>query len=303
MRILFLGWPLAFYGIPLLQLNAVNALRELGNEVDYFDIRGFRGSIAGYDVAVIQGDHLPEIVPQLRKSGDAPIVFIAGGHCVQYISNVFDQDPNTFAAMFTRADKERPELLPYNDRILILPHFISQVQSSTPFTDRSGILIGEVSKNINFSTEDYTKWVRPLIDKYALWGYNTGYDYPKPPNGINVMGSLSYGEFVKWADHFRLYLHFSNKASFETVPVEMAGMGIPVISLSMPMALNCTLGNAAFVVDSPSKLEYAVYRLYNDEALWGRFSDAGKAAYKAVSNPVAYWQLQLEYLYKYRAVT
>lgn len=210
------------------------------------------------------------------------------------------EHPRCFFASFSNStslvlgEEYQDRVVPFPKTIKLNHHLISRKS----FEEREGIFLGDLAKlgNSRLTHGNVLKWLEqiriklPHVNIYVLKHYHTDIKL------ANYLKVLPYTEEIESIlPNFRLCVNLTPGATFEMVPVEAMLSGTPVLHRSMPQSLSEYLSPNAIEVSTPSELGELCKRLYENESLWARTSDAGLSAYNSlkVENVIAAFDMSI----------
>ena len=207
----------------------------------------------------------------------------------------YNADPRrspVFLATFSDMARLDPRLAPIAGHLLQLHKTIdlAPLKDIAPprFADSEGIFIGDLSKAMNplIAGENPLAWLQairnrmPYANLYAMEHYKLppGVKAPDYVRLVPYLGDKLFDFIAKR----RIVLCLNIHTTFEMVPVEAAGLGVPVAHRDMPQSLSEYLGPVSLKSNSPEEMAFLCERVYNDESLWTRISAATRRIGSAV---------------------
>lgn len=188
-----------------------------------------------------------------------------------------------FFNTFTTTALFDPLLESIRDRLVALPHPFKRTPSTTPFSGREGICIGDVGKMTSPQRTGIDPF--PVIEKLLEKGYPVIglHQYPpvrKIPEGI-VVKPYKHALFQESLAQFRVYVAFTQHETFGMVPMEALAAGTPVVYPPMPQSLSEYIGPAGLCYRDEDDLVELVELLYRNEFVWNGMSASGVRATEA----------------------
>lgn len=165
--------------------------------------------------------------------------------------------------------------------VVALPKTIEVPSNRTADFRRSeGVFVGDYGKLCNERLLDHPveEWLEAI--KHALPGvpiFALSQYRPTQAKKLDIeIRPYVPGPLAEDLAAVRLMVSPFRYCTFEMVPVELAGAGIPIVYRSMEQSLSGYLGAAGVAVDSPDDLASVLPRLYHDPSLWNGLSRAGE---------------------------
>lgn len=186
------------------------------------------------------------------------------------------------ACVFTYAGTQAPALTAVQSNLLCIPKTIDFDRSiRAQFSQTDGIFLGDLQKLLNRQLvggqiEDWIDALREALPEaklYAVRQYGGKIDREL---GLTVLPYTTGLEWEQWLAMRRLACCLTPHATFEMIPVEAAGLGVPVIYKPMPQSHSETLSVAGICVETPAEFARACAMLYRDPTIWGMYSEAGR---------------------------
>lgn len=178
---------------------------------------------------------------------------------------------------FTDRAKDLGVLAPVADAIFAVPKTIEvpslRVRS---FSSTEGIFLGDYGKLcddglLGFPAEEVISALRTAIPGAPLFAVKQYAPKSSRDFGIRVLPYLSE-DYADTLRSTRLMVNLVKFATFEMVPAELAGMGVPIVHPRMSFSLSDYLGLSAFEVETVEDLARTASVLYSDPMAWGAAS-------------------------------
>lgn len=199
---------------------------------------------------------------------------------ITYWSNKY---PNAvYLMVFTEAALSAELLSKIRNQAVLVPKtLVFPDEPVASFRQSEGVFVGDIAKLSDDSLLDYpaSEWLASI--RRALPGTKIyGVRQYEPKYHVNldideVWPFLADVDFVDKIARRRLMVSLVKYATFEMVPVESAGLGVPVIYPEMPQSLSEHLGLSGVRVDSPDELERVLPVIYRDPLVWRSLSESG----------------------------
>ena len=178
--------------------------------------------------------------------------------------------------------RDMPALDPIRHLITVIPKTIDVPSGHrATFHETSGVFLGDYGKLCEPTLMDHPveEWVAavrrclPGVPLHAVQQYK-----PREAKdlGLDVAPYL-HADYGSWLTGMRMMVSPFRFCTFEMVPIEVAGMGVPVVYRGMEQSLSEYLGMGGVEVESPRDLADVLPYLYRDTSLWRRQSEAGVA--------------------------
>lgn len=183
--------------------------------------------------------------------------------------------------VFTTAMLDKPELRPIRHLLVVMPKTIDLAPAPyADFGSSEGIFLGDVAKLSDASLMDHSvhEWIaaiREALPNVPLFAVRQYIPRHHVDLDIDVVWPFLHEDFSDKLSKMRLMFTPIRYATFEMVPAEAAGLGVPVIYTPMPQSLSEYLGLSGVQVSSPSELAAVLPDLYYDPAVWRSHSTAG----------------------------
>lgn len=183
------------------------------------------------------------------------------------------------ACVFTNTLKSISSFTEFEDNLVCLPKTIDfDVDSPAPtFNTTKGIFFGDLQKLLNKDLVggDIALWLDALrkelpgVPLYAVRQYGGKVDRDLGLEIIPYTVGRAWDEFIASC---RIVTCLTPHATFEMIPVESAGLGIPSVYRPMLHAHSEVLSVSGIEVKSIEEFVHACKCLYNDEAIWNSYS-------------------------------
>lgn len=174
-----------------------------------------------------------------------------------------------------------PELGPVRSLTVALPKTLRIPPGRTAdFTTSAGIFLGDLGKLCEESlfdhpVEDWIAAIRAAVPEAPLFALSQ-YE-PRIPKDLGVeVRPYVDGPLDEDLAGARLMVSPFRHCTFEMVPVELAGAGVPVVYREMEQSLSAYLGAAGVPVGGPDDLAAVLPTLYRDPSVWAGYSRAGQ---------------------------
>ena len=290
-----------------------------GVDVKLFDIEtGDAYNIEGFDadVAIVYvGDperpdfaEVEKVVLHHADLGRAVIVNLSLQGSTQrhhYIAEVMKRwharNPGQFSLMvFTESARTFPGLSEIEELLLTMPKTLEPPEPpAARFAGTKGVFIGDIAKLsddflIGGSGQDWVAAVRsalPGVPVYGVQQYKPR--FPAEFGLDEVWPFMTPQQMSQRLATVRVMVAPTKFATYEMVPMEVAGLGVPVVYRDMPQSLSETLGLSGVRVERPAELLEVLPTLYHDPLVWRSFSLAGEQRFKSQSLTAAAGQLYL----------
>ena len=184
------------------------------------------------------------------------------------------------ACVFSYSVIELEALAPIRDLLVCIPKTIQyDPVYQAAFEHTQGIFLGDLQKLLNRGLVhgDIEDWIAPLrqalpgVPLYAVRQYGGKVDRDL---GLTVVPYTHGPEWEQWLATLRIACCMTPHATYEMVPVECAGLGVPVVYRPMIHAHSEVLSFAGVQVDTPEQFAAACKMLYTDPVLWESHSRA-----------------------------
>ena len=187
------------------------------------------------------------------------------------------------ACVFTNTLKSHPSFAELEGNLVCLPKTIDfDVDFPAPtFGSTKGIFFGDLQKLLNRELVggDIAEWLDALrkelpgVPLYAVRQYGGKIDRDLGLEIIPYTVGQAWDEFISSC---RIVTCLTPHATFEMIPVESAGLGIPSIYRPMLHAHSEALSVAGVEVNNIEEFVHACKSLYNDEAIWNSYSTGSR---------------------------
>lgn len=191
--------------------------------------------------------------------------------------------PGAFSLMtFTGAARSFPEFAAIQHMILEMPKTIRVPNPPfARFHETSGVFLGDVAK---LSDSDLTggnplSWVtsiREALPGVKLYGVKQYIPRFEVDLGLDEVWEFMRGNFSEKLSSMRLMVAPTKYATYEMVPMEIMGLGVPVVYRDMPQSLSESIGLSGVRIEDQADLKSILPVLYHDPNVWADFSRGGK---------------------------
>lgn len=198
------------------------------------------------------------------------------------------------ACLFTYAAMNEPGFDSIRNNLICIPKsidFSSDIQAS--FMQTEGIFLGDLQKLLNrgLVNGEIEEWIAalrkalPSVTLYAVRQYGGRIDREL---GLTVLPYTHGRAWEEWLAAKRIVCCLTPHATYEMIPVEAGGLGVPTIYRPMPQSHSENLSTAGIQVHTPDEFAAACSAIYHDYTLWSMYSRAASArARSAHINQVA----------------
>ncbi|MEO5981147.1 MAG: FkbM family methyltransferase, partial [Pedococcus sp.] len=293
----------------------------LGYSVDarLFDIEtGDAYNLGGFDpdVAIVYvGDperpdfaDVEKVVLHHADLGRAVIVNLSlqgSAHRHHYITEVMKRwharNPGQFSLMiFTESARGFPGLAEIENLLLPVPKTLEPPEPpAARFANTRGVFMGDIAKLsdeslIGGSGQAWVDAVRACLPDVPLYGVQQYKPRFPADFGLDEVWPFMTPKLMSQRlAQVRIMVAPTKFATYEMVPMEVAGIGVPVVYRDMPQSLSETLGLSGVRVERPEDLLEVLPTLYHDPLVWRSFSLAGEQRFKSQSLAAASGHLYL----------
>lgn len=205
------------------------------------------------------------------------------------------------ACLFTYAAMSDPGFEAIRSNLICIPKsidFSSDIRAS--FEQTEGIFLGDLQKllNRNLVNGDIEDWIAALrkalpgVTLYAVRQYGGKIDREL---GLTVLPYTHGRAWEEWLAAKRIVCCLTPHATYEMIPVEAGGLGVPTIYRPMPQSHSENLSTAGIQVHTPEEFAAACSALYYDYTLWSMYSRAASARARSahISHVAASLHVQL----------
>lgn len=205
------------------------------------------------------------------------------------------------ACVFTYAAMNEPAFHNIRQNLICIPKsidFSDDIRAS--FMQTEGIFIGDLQKllNRNLVDGDIEDWINPLreslpgVPLYAVRQYGGKIDREL---GLTVVPYTQGRAWEEWLASKRIVCCLTPHATYEMIPIEAGGFGVPSIYRPMPQSHSENLSTAGIQVHSPKEFAAACAAIYHDHTLWTMYSRAAAARARSthISHVAASLHMQL----------
>lgn len=183
------------------------------------------------------------------------------------------------ACLFTNSAKTHPAFRNVLENVVCIPKTIDFVKNiSLPiFHETNGIFVGDLQKllNRNLVGGDVEQWLDelrkalPEVPIYAVRQYGGKVDRDL---GVEVIPYTTGDQWDRFLMSCRIVACITPHATFEMIPVEAAGLGIPCVYRPMVQSHSETISSSGIEVSSPKEFAQACAALYRDPVIWAKYS-------------------------------
>jgi len=166
-----------------------------------------------------------------------------------------------------------PRLEKISKWIQTLPHQVNQFSGSADH-NAVNVCIGEVGKLGrrkmvgDLSVQEAIDAIRPHVPPHAKIVAYDRYANKNTPKFSNLsIEKPGPKGFLPWLRQFRVFVSLSKYESFNMVPAEAIGLGIPVMYRRMPQSLDSYIGFAGIGFDSVEELGFTFPEVYGNTKL------------------------------------
>jgi FkbM family methyltransferase len=187
-------------------------------------------------------------------------------------------------AMMVFSDRvfDDPELELVRDSIVAIPKTLQMAHpEAIDFHATNGIFLGDYGKLCDdsllaWSAEDAIAVLREAVPHAHLFAVQQYKPTVKKDLGIEVLPFLT-DDFSDVLARARLMVSLVKFATFEMVPLEVAGLGVPLLHAKMENSISDYMGLGAIEVTSLDRLGTYAKLMYDDPLAWTALSRAGHA--------------------------
>lgn len=205
------------------------------------------------------------------------------------------------ACLFTYAAMSEPGFEAIRSNLICIPKsidFSSDIQAN--FDQTEGIFLGDLQKllNRNLVNGEIEDWIAALrkalpgVTLYAVRQYGGKIDREL---GLTVLPYTHGRAWEEWLGAKRIVCCLTPHATYEMIPVEAGGLGVPTIYRPMPQSHSENLSTAGIQVHTPEEFAAACAAIYHDYTLWNMYSGAASARARSahISHVAASLHVQL----------
>lgn len=174
-----------------------------------------------------------------------------------------------------------PRLEKISEWIQPLPHHVNSIRQYAS-CDAVNVCIGEIgklgrSKMVgNFSVQEAINTISSHLPKQASVIAYDRYSDKDTPEFVNLrVERPNPQQFLPWLQQFRAFVSLSRYESFNMVPAEAMGMGIPVMYRRMPQSLDSYIGFAGVGFNLIDELNLVFPEVYENTELRAALLRAG----------------------------
>jgi len=187
-------------------------------------------------------------------------------------------------AMMVFSDRvfDDPELELVRDSIVAIPKTLQMAHpEAIDFHATNGIFLGDYGKLCDdsllaWSAEDAIAVLREAVPHAHLFAVQQYKPTVMKDLGIEVLPFLT-DDFSDVLARARLMVSLVKFATFEMVPMEVAGLGVPLLHAKMENSISDYMGLGAIEVTSLDRLGTYAKLMYDDPLAWTALSRAGHA--------------------------
>lgn len=187
-------------------------------------------------------------------------------------------------AMMAFSDRvfDDPELELVRDNIVPIPKTLQMAHpKEIDFHATSGIFLGDYGKLCDESllawrAEEAIALLRDAVPHAHLFAVQQYKPKVMKELGIEVLPFLT-DDFNDVLSRARLMVSLVKYATFEMVPLEVAGLGVPLLHAKMENSISDYIGLGALEISSLDRLGSYAKLLYDDPLAWSALSRAGHA--------------------------
>ncbi|SIT31364.1 FkbM family methyltransferase [Achromobacter sp. MFA1 R4] len=191
------------------------------------------------------------------------------------------------ACLFTYAALNEPDFHDVRTNLICIPKsidFSEGVQAN--FASTEGIFLGDLQKLLNRSLVDgeIEDWILALrkalpgVPLYAVRQYGGKIDRDL---GLTVLPYTHGRPWEEWLAARRIVCCLTPHATYEMIPVEAGGLGVPTVYRPMPQSHSEDLSTAGIQVHTPAEFAAACAAIYHDYTLWNMYSRAARSRAKS----------------------
>lgn len=194
------------------------------------------------------------------------------------------------ACLFTYSALQVSDLQSVRSNLVCIPKSVEYDRTSDAnFGETEGIFLGDLQKLINRELVggDIEEWIDavreqlPYVPLYAVRQYGGVIDRELP---VEVVPYTQGVEWESWLSERRIVACLTPYATFEMIPIEAAGLRIPVVYRPMIQSQTESLSVSGIQVSTPEEFAQACKMLYTDPVLWTSYGTAGR--YRALSQHI-----------------
>lgn len=187
------------------------------------------------------------------------------------------------ACLFTYAALNEPLFDDLQGNLICIPKSIDFSEDiRANFEASEGIFLGDLQKLLNRGLVggDIEDWINALrqalpgIPLYAVRQYGGKIDREL---GLTVLPYTQGEAWEEWLAAKRIVCCLTPHATYEMIPVEAGGLGVPTVYRPMPQSHSEDLSTAGIQVRTPAEFAAACSAIYHDYTLWNMYSRAASA--------------------------
>lgn len=284
----------------------VNAMKALGHYVRAIEIEqsteSMLSAIEGAEIVwIYPGDpERPDFQPVItliehaRAKGQKVIINLSFNRIPDRTRWIIDhikawnaeRPGSVYLSLFTNTGRDLEEFETIKSHLICTPKTIEfPDRPIAPFEETEGIFLGDLQKLLDTKLVEgqIEPWLEaarsalPGVKFYAVrqYGGKVSRDL-----GLHVVPYMTQG-WSDWLAQRRIACCLITHATFEMIPLEAGGLGIPCIYRPMVQSLSEYVGISGISVSTPAEFGTAVRALYYDKHLWTKLSTS--AAHRARS--------------------
>lgn len=187
------------------------------------------------------------------------------------------------ACLFTYAALNEAAFADVRSNLICIPKSIDfSPDIRARFRSTEGIFLGDLQKLLNHklvngAIEDWISALRhalPGVKLYAVRQYGGKIDREL---GLTVLPYTHGRSWEEWLAAKRIVCCLTPHATYEMIPVEAGGLGVPSVYRPMPQSHSESLSTAGIQVHTPEEFAAACAAIYQDSTLWNMYSSAAIA--------------------------
>lgn len=198
--------------------------------------------------------------------------------------------PGAFSLMtFTVAARSFPEFAAIQHMILEMPKTIRVPNPPfAQFHETSGVFLGDIAKlsDSDLTGGDPLSWItsiREALPGVKLYGVRQYIPRFEVDLRLDEVWDFMRGNFSEKLSRMRLMVAPTKYATYEMVPMEIMGLGVPVVYRDMPQSLSESIGLSGVRIEDQADLKSILPVLYHDPNVWADFSRGGKLRFQSQS--------------------
>jgi FkbM family methyltransferase len=182
--------------------------------------------------------------------------------------------------VFTDRVRDLPELREVRHRLFTMPKTLAvenHVRAS--FHQTEGVFLGDLGKLsddrlLDQPVEAWIEAIRAALPGVPLYAVEQWRPRFEKNLDLEILPYLT-DNFSERLSRMRLMVSPFRHCTFEMVPMELAGLGVPVVYRSMEQSLSDYLGLGGVEVSGPEDLATVLPTLYRDPTVWRGVSTSG----------------------------